>query len=364
MSADLGAIAKDLFEGVMAPLVLGGAVRPGHAIGARSALALGTADRVALDPDLETRVQAARVRRARRLTPVDDVAEATPAEWALAASFHDLLQAANPTFDAALRRRYAVRILEMARETLEQVPVPSNVKEVLSRHTWFARVLDLTRTDTTVSWWIGSRTYLGVEPPRRLQAWPELRRVNVVARPHPLLDLTPLAVDRSRLTDAVARLLTRTPLTELATCTRTAPPFTWGEATLALVATRPGRTLALRALARLPTSDVDTALGRATRELLATRRGAGAPAVTLLAERTLAEAEGHVARSQASGRDATARPESAFARGLGAAAAVLLLEAPGAPWADEDRRRLLVALDPAARSAAAQEATAMLGEPA
>ena len=358
MAVDLGAVAQELFEGVMVPLVLGGPVRPGHAIGARVALVLGDGERTGLDPDVELDVQGARLRRARRLAPIDTLAKATPAEWTLAAAFHDLLQAANPTFDAALRRSAAVRILALARDAIERVPEPANVLEALSRHTWFARVLDVARTDTTVSWWSGSRTYLGVEAPRRLRAWPELRRVNVVATPHPVLELAPLAVDRTRLTDALARLLTRTPLTEMATCTRDAPPFVWGEATLGLIATRSGRTLALRALARLPSGEVDAVLGRATRELLATRRASGAPAVTLLAERALAKAEGHVARSEV----ATSRPEAAFARGLGAVAAVLLLEAPGAGWAEDDRRRLLAALDPAARSTAAQEATAMLGE--
>jgi hypothetical protein len=358
VAADLGVIAQALFEGVMAPLVLGGPVRPGHAIGARVALALGDGERTGTDPDLETDVQLARIRRGRRLVPIDKLATATHAEWALAAALHDLLQAANPTFDTALRRSAAVRILALAREAIERVPEPANVLEALSRHTWFARVLDVARTDTTVSWWTGSRTYLGVEAPRRLRAWPELRRVQVVATPHPLLELRPLAVDRTRLTDAVARLLTRTPLTELATCTREAPPFVWGEAALALVATRPGRTLALRVLARLPSEAVDDALGRATRELLATRRASAAPAVTLLAEMALARAAGHVARTEGS----ASRLDGAFARGLGAVAAVTLLDAPNAAWQDDDRRRLLVALDPAARSPGAQEAAAMLGE--
>jgi hypothetical protein len=358
VAVDVGVIAQELFEGVMAPLVLGGPVRPGHAIGARTALTLGDGERTGIDPDLEADVQGARLRRARRLAPIDRLPTATPAEWTLAAAFHDVLQAANPTFDAALRRSAAARILTLAREAIERVPEPAHVLEALARHTWFARVLDVARTDTTVSWWTGSRTYLGVEAPRRLRAWPELRRVNVVATPHPLLELTPLAIDRARLTDAVARLLTRTPLTELATCTREAPPFVWGEAALALVATRPGRTLALRALARLPSGTVDEALGRATRELLATRRASGAPAVTLLAERALAKAEGHGVPTDGS----TSRPDAAFARGLGAVAAMTLLDAPGAVWPDEGKRRLLVALDPAARSAAAQEAAAMLRE--
>jgi hypothetical protein len=357
--AVLPEIARELFVGVMAPLVLGGSVRPGHAIGARAALGLGHLEGSAVDAQLEARVQSTRVRRARRLAPVDALTGATPAEWTLAAALHDVLQAANPTFDTGLRRAAAGRILQLARETVERVPPPADVREALSRHTWFARLLEIARTDTTVSWWVGSHTYLGIEPPRRTQAWPTLRRVSVEATPHALLELAPLAVERSHLTEAVARFLTRTPLTELATCTRQAPAFTWGEEALALVATRTGRTLALRALAGLPPTQVDAALGRATRQLLATRRAAVAPAVTLLAERTLAQAEGHGVQPPGG----SPGPEEAFARGLGAAAAVLLLEASGEGWREDERQRLRVALEPGARSAEAREARAMLGEP-
>jgi hypothetical protein len=47
MATDLGPIARRLFEHVMAPLALGGPMQPGHAIGARVALALGDAARAA-----------------------------------------------------------------------------------------------------------------------------------------------------------------------------------------------------------------------------------------------------------------------------------------------------------------------------
>jgi hypothetical protein len=360
MAADLGAIAQRLFEGVMAPLVLGGPIVPGHAIGARAALALGEGERTTIDPDLEARVQQARVRRARRLAPVDRLPPATRADWALAAALHDMAQSASPSFDGVLRRSYAVRILALVRETLDRVPPPSTVHEALARHTWLARVLDVARTDTVVSWWTGSRTFLGIDPSRRLQAWPELRRVNVAATHHALVDVAPIAVDRGTLVDTMAQLLARTPLTEIATCTRASPPFSWGAASLALVTTRPGRTLAIRALARLTAVDVDAVLGRATRELLSARREAAAPAVTLLAERALAQAQSHEDRPP--GGSAGAPAEVAFARGLGAAAATFLLEDPGATWPEAERRRLLAALEPVARSPAAVEATAMLGK--
>jgi hypothetical protein len=360
MAFDRDAVARELFEGVMAPLVLGGAVLPGHAIGARRALVLGKGDPPALDPELEERVTRGRVRRARRLAPVDRLAPPSPAEWALASAFHDVLQAANPSFDAVLRRSYAARILEMARAAIERVAPPATVREALERHSWFARVLDVARTDTAVSWWVGSRTYLGVPPPRRLQAWPDLRKVTIVATPRPLVELAPLAVDRGAMLETIGGLLARTPLTEIATCTRAAPPFSWTPATLALATTRPGRTLALRALDRLAAPAVDAALGRATRDLLGAQRAIAAPAVTLLAERAIAHVQAH---PQAHiHRPLSAAPaDAAFARGLGAVAAMLMLEAPDASWSEDERRELLGALGPAAHSTAAQEATAMLG---
>jgi hypothetical protein len=358
MAVDLGVIAQRLFEGVMAPLVLGGPMRPGHAIGARAALALGEGERTTIDVDLEAHVRLGRVRRARRLAPIDTVEAATPAEWTLSACLHDIVQATNPTFDAVLRRGSAARILDLASEAIERVPPPAHARDALSRHTWLARALDIARTDTEISWWTGSRTYLGVDPPSRLQAWPELRRVSVVATPHPLLDLSPLAIDRGRLTETVARLLTRTPLTEIATCTRTAPPFAWSAPALALLSTRTGRTLALRALAELPVHDVDVALGGATRDLVATRSAAAAPAIALLADRELADAQGREARAP---HPAAERSEAAFARGLGAAAALRSLAGAEASWRPEEWRRIQDALGVATRAPEAQRAAELLG---
>lgn len=354
MATDAREIAKGLFEGIMAPLVLGGALRPGHAIGARSALALGGEGTVdLLDAPLLDRVQTARVRRARSLTPVDAVDLPSRAEWAMAAALHDVLQAANPSFDAALRRKAAVRILALAHQTLERVPPPAHAGEALSRHTWMARVLDLAREDTAVSWWTGSRVFRGVPPPGRLTAWPQLRRVQVLTTPRPLLELEPLAVDREKLAAAVTLLLERTPLTDLATCSRTAPAFAWSESTLGLVATRAGRTLALRALARVAPTWVDVALGRATRELLTHRRATAAPAIALLGERTLALA-------QTSPGSLGGRPDGAFARGLGAAAALRILRARESEWPEGERRRLIAVLESAGRTDAVREAEAML----
>ncbi len=366
MAVDLGAISESLFVQVMAPLVLGGAVRPPHAIGARVALALGAAERLPVDIDLASRVQLARVRRARRLVPVDRFGPATAAEWALSAALSDVLMAANPMFDAALRRRAASRILTVAAAGIDRVPLPSSPKEALSRHTWFARLLDVARTDTTVSWWVGSRTYFGVEPPARLRAWPSLRRVNISSRPLPILDLAPLAFERERLVEAVAKLLERTPLTDIATCNRLLPAFAWTPGVLSLVATRAGRTLALRALARLPALDVDASLGRASRELLRTvaaSKPAGGVAEATLVASVLAERALAVMQSGELGSPTTWPEDATFARAIGAAAAQSALA--DALWSADQRRTIahILASPHAEKATAALQAAGLTQRP-
>ncbi len=371
MAVDLRAVSEQLFEGVMAPLVLGGALRPPHAVGAQVALALGPAERLPADIDLASRVQRARVRRARRLVPVDRFGPPTAEEWALAAMFSDVLQAANPAFDAALRRGGASRILSAGVAGLARILPPASAKDALSRHTWFARILDVARTDTTVSWWAGSGRYLGVDPPARVQAWPSLRRVQVSARPVPLLDLEPLAFERERLVHAVARFLERTPLTDLATCARAEPAFAWSPAALALVATGAGRTLALRAIDRLPPLEADAALGRASRELLrkltAPRGSAAAEPVRSLRTEALAVASLHADRVLAVAEageivpSAVSSEDAAFALGLGAAAAQPILAAGLGAWSAERRGALLASLETAASSPQGLQATALLG---
>jgi len=336
VETDVDAIALRLFQGVMAPLVLGGSLRPGRAIGTATARALGSvASMPPVDPETIARVQRARVRRARLLVPIDDLGPPSAAEWVLAGALHDLLQSMNPQL-ATFRRGAAGRLVALARRTVDSVGAPRSVRETVSRHAWFARLLEVTRTDTTVSWWSERRVFLGVDPPPRLQAWPGLRRVRVTRSSRRLLELAPLAIDRELAVDVLGRFLARTPLTDLATCTRTEPAFTWASATLALVATRAGRTIGMRALARLPDGEVDAALGRATRDALVKNRHAASPALELLAERAIAEALGH--GGMAAGTPPT--EEATFARGVGAAAALRILEGPESGWSADDRRKL------------------------
>jgi hypothetical protein len=112
----------------------------------------------------------------------------------------------------------------------------------------------------------------------------------------------------------------------------------------------------------LPAGEVDATLGRASRELLATRPTTAASAVGVLAERAIAEAQGRDAGSQPG--LVVSRADADFARGLGAAAALARVEASPQSWPREERMRIEAALRIAASTAATREAMQMLAGPA
>jgi hypothetical protein len=264
MADDLGERCEELAHEVLAPLVLGGPVNPVRPFGGPLGLRLGIGRRI-VDADLASRLDVARVRRARLVAPVDTVPELDEGDWAVLAALNDLLQITNHNLSGPLTRGRHARLALNLRWLLERIPAPRDVLGALSRHATFARVLDLARTDSTVSWWTGSARFRGEKPPARLLAWREIRRVHVDARRIPLaempLGMTGVAVDD--FLDLIALWLTRTPLTDLATATRSSPRFAWSASTLALVATGPGRMLAFRALAHEPPEAVATALSTA-----------------------------------------------------------------------------------------------------
>ncbi len=369
MAVDVGAVAASLFQAFMAPLVLGGPMHPGKPIGGKIALQM-TPDRPTHDPDLLSRVQLARVRIARQLAPVDRFEPPTHAEWVLGAMMHDVVQSTHPGFNAVFRRSAPNRLLEVVGKTLERVPMPDSVGDALSRHTWFKRMFELTRTDVVLSWWTGSQTFLGTEPPARLMAWPELRRVRQDKTPHPLMELpaSGSAVDPGRFSTMVSELLRRTPLTDIATCGRAGPPFVWTDASIALVSSRNGRTLAVRALAREKPAAVDAALGRATRHLFTSRAYPYlAPVLDLLGERLLGEAS---ARLSTGARGEELEPltpgggqetDTAFARAAGALVAQRFIATRGECFTENERKTLLGLLSPLAQAPAARELEQLVG---
>lgn len=364
------ALAERLFDTFLAPLVLGGTMVPGKPFGAAGALGIGEDVRPSA-MDALSRTTLARVRTARRLVPIDTLRmEPSGDEWALAALLHDMVQATHPDFDAAFRRGGPRKLLGVCEETLERLAPPRSIGEALSRHTWFSRLFDITRTDVELRWWTGRQTFLGQEPPTRLKAWPELRRVQETRTPRPLMGLPGSAGTASEQTFAqtTAAFLRKTPLTDLATCVRTAPRFRWTEENLAFVASRGGRTLGLRALSLLPQNEVDGALGNASRHLFS-RKATRAllVAIDVLRERALARASARVSRSVAGELEPlrvageTESDDAAFAISAGATAAMHWLGQTGGAMGEAERHAMLRILAPPANTALGSEVQALLG---
>ena len=166
IKADLGGVAGRLFEGFLAPLVLGGPMEPARPIGGRAALAVGQ-DRVVPDSELASHVQLGRCRVARKLAPLDCLPPPTVAEWALGAVLHDIVQAKPP---GAPRRfpQEAARTHPRARgghARARRVPLERGRGAVPAP--WFSRMFEIQRTDTVIKWWVGSETFLGTTPPSR-----------------------------------------------------------------------------------------------------------------------------------------------------------------------------------------------------
>lgn len=258
----------ELVRGVLSPLVLGGRMEPVRPFGPRLGLAIGEG-RSILDSDLRSQLDVARVRIARLIAPIDTVIDLTPEDFALGAAFNDLLQVSNLDLSGPFTRGRHAQLLEAAVALASAVPRPRTIAEALSRHTVFARALEVARTDTTISWWTGSASFRGRPAPNRLMLWRDLRRVREDTRRVPLVEMsTDIAVlSGDAWMDALGVWIARSPLTDLATAARRAPSFRWSDPTLSLISTIPGRTLAFRALARQRQADVTGALERATAAL-------------------------------------------------------------------------------------------------
>ncbi|EYF07444.1 Hypothetical protein CAP_0197 [Chondromyces apiculatus DSM 436] len=259
---------EELTAGVLAPLVLGGTIRPVRPLGVELGLSVG-AGRTIVDSDLRSQVDVARVRIARLIAPVDTLPELSSYDWALCAALNDLFQVTNHELGGMLTRGRYRRLLGSVVALCERIPPPRTVEAALSRHATFARVLECVRTDTTVSWWTGRASFRGQPPPSRLMAWPQVRNVHLDARRVTLTDMLGgvQGVSEGEYLDAVRLWLTRTPLTDLATMGRRSPGFAWSAPTVSVIGTAPGRALAYRLLARYGREQALEVMTRATAEV-------------------------------------------------------------------------------------------------
>jgi len=258
------ATVDELFDQIVKPLVLGGAFRPLDPIGPARAANIAQQAAQGMSAANASWVTVARVRRARALCPVDTLPELTLSEWLMIVALNDLIRSTDPEVNGLFSPDRAGQIVHGAIEVLAQVPGARTVGEALARHATFAEMMSLQRTDTTVTWWCGSSSFAGRKPPDRLLSWPRVRRVR---SQRSTLGLTEMAsgseATRSTFLEGIRALLARTPMTDLATAGRTAPPFAWTSPTVSLLSGSVGRNVALRALRANGKSDVLTAVRKA-----------------------------------------------------------------------------------------------------
>ena len=265
MSENLTARLEGLAHGVLGPLVLGGPMHLVAPVGPRLALRLGSDGRRIVDDALRSKLDVARVRQARLIVPLDVLPDPLAGDWALVAALNDLLQTTNHHLSGPFTRSRHEALIVSVNQLVGLVPPPQTLAEAVSRHTCFARVLEVVRTDTRVAWWAGSTSFRGEPPSKRLLSWREFRRVHV--EPHTVrLSEMPDGLGvlhPEQFNAALALWLTRSPLTDIATIVRDAPPFAWSLPTLTFIKSLKGRALATRAVARHPLKSLESALENA-----------------------------------------------------------------------------------------------------
>ncbi len=241
--------AEDLAERLLLPLVVGGRLEPLPPIGEARAVVISEMPPNVVGesgPGLER----ARLAVIRRLCPVDDVMDFDSCEWLIACAVNDLLQATSPFLVGTFGKNRPRRMVEMVEGTLDRVTEPKTLARALMRHSLLSRLLELVRVDTEVSWWVGSETVRGIEPPARLVSWPSLRRVRTEQTKVGLAEMPGEQPWADVWIRALARVVAASPLTDLQSLGRRSPPFSMTGSTLGLLQTHAGRAVAARAIER------------------------------------------------------------------------------------------------------------------
>jgi hypothetical protein len=234
-------MARAFVSSFLLPLVRGGRLHVGRPLGVRALerFGLGRAEEAATEQLADSRRDVA----ARFLpdAPAPPLDEAT---LRLGATVHDLLVLVHPGMDGPGVARRQERVARAA-HALASLGPPASALEAVNRHSLLARVAEIARTDSTVSFWLGRETYVGRVPPPRVTALPKLRRVRVdVVKRAWLREIGVPAVAR----EAVLALGVASPLGEALDPLRLEPPLCWSRILPVLRAPALGRLVAGRML--------------------------------------------------------------------------------------------------------------------
>ncbi|MGZ3473772.1 MAG: hypothetical protein ACXWUG_05205 [Polyangiales bacterium] len=263
-------IVEAILRRVLVPAVTGGAIVVERPFGKKNAIAAGesvggfttTPEESEVDKYLGPATlgegEEALLRKIRRLAGVDTVAIGPRIEGgvlAIAALFHDLVVAYHPDLPGLFRRDARRKLLESTAEALESIPKPTTVRAAILRHAWLGDLPRVALARTEVRWWVGGASFVGKEPPKRLLAWPEVRRVRKDTRSVEMLRVLELFADRPEVAGlaelharAFAAFFAASPLTDLTLAGRLSPPFVWSESLARLVASPAGARVARRAI--------------------------------------------------------------------------------------------------------------------
>lgn len=219
---------REFLQRFVAPLVAGGELHVGSPIPLEDLqrwqveLDDASVELVAID-DARTAALSALVVRPPALVLGGD-------ELALAAGLHDALFLVHPRAERwSVSDRTRRRIVDTALAMVSQ-PLTRDRTRVMARHALLHKLFELTRRDTTVSWWTGRARFFGQTPPARLTAWRGVRRVREELVEVDFDDM--LAVPDTA--PVIATLLRRTPLTQLLHSHPAAPALHWEDAVFVL----------------------------------------------------------------------------------------------------------------------------------
>ena len=160
---------------------------------------------------------------ARQFLPDAEPPPLDEATLRLGAAVHDLLVLVHPGIEGPRVARRQERVAAAAQARASRGS-PRAASETVNRHSLLARLTEIARTDSTVTFWLGRETFVGRVPPPRVTAMPTLRRVRVdVVRRAWLREIGVPAVAR----DAVLALAVASPLGEALDPLRLEPPLAW-----------------------------------------------------------------------------------------------------------------------------------------
>jgi hypothetical protein len=204
----------DFFADVLLPLVSGGPIRVTDPLDADD---LSNLARIELLDDDKLRQAREQVAAEITLSPPDfDLDTET---LALTVALYDALWLSHPEAKDRSPRRLE-RVARFA-EKCTQVPPARTRETILARHTLLHHLFRISRTDRRVRFWVGSRTFLGREPPKRLLRWRDIRRVRVEeARRNWYRETEAPEAVRG----IVRKLLAASPLTDVIASGRVEPP--------------------------------------------------------------------------------------------------------------------------------------------